>query len=732
MSKIYLYPLWLRLWHWLNALIFIVLIFTGISLHYSDVDSLWIPFNISIILHNSAGILITAMYVFYLIFNIVSGNIKHYIPKLKGFTKRMLMQVQYYLLGIFNKDPHPFHSSEKSKFNPMQQVAYLSIMFLLMPLICISGILLMFPEVAPTEFMGMGGVWPMAFAHIIVGFFLSVFMFVHIYLATTGHTSGELFKSMITGYHHHDAEEVAMAEAKYASPIRLLDPKKKIFPIIFYNPVTISGTLIAGLSFIFIAFLAVVEFFEENTNPYIGIITFVILPTIMIVGILAMAFGVFKENRRALFDNGKAKTLPVIDLNNTKHQLAVIFAIVGSVLLLGFSVFGSFKAYEYTETDEFCGTVCHEVMEPEYTAYKDSPHSRVGCVKCHIGSGTDWYVKSKFSGAYQLYSVAFNKFSRPIPTPVTSLRPAQGTCEQCHWPKHFNGQKNFNFDFYLSDEQNTKTALTLSINTGGGSQEYGNNDGIHWHMNIANEITYLHTDTKREDIPWVKVKNRATGVETVYAEHGAVITDEMLRSDKIRKMDCIDCHNRPSHVYKVPNRTINSLLTAKKIDETLPYIKRLSVQALEYYVTSRPTSFDDIKNYINGYYKENYPDLLTTKQVEIDQAINQINTVYRRNYFPGMGVNWKNFPNNIGHLYSKGCFRCHDGKHESPDGKIISKDCNVCHKITFQKAPGQEAEFGKVGEFIQFAHPGGLDKFVKDKDCSRCHGAKKQGVTSNE
>jgi hypothetical protein len=71
-------------------------------------------------------------------------------------------------------------------------------------------------------------------------------------------------------------------------------------------------------------------------------------------------------------------------------------------------------------------------MEPEYTAYQFSPHAKVGCVQCHIGSGADWFVRSKISGSYQLYAVAFKKYPTPIPTPIGNLRPAQETCEQCH------------------------------------------------------------------------------------------------------------------------------------------------------------------------------------------------------------------------------------------------------------------------------------------------------------
>ncbi len=202
--KMYLYPLWLRSWHWINAALFFVLIATGISLHYSATSSLYLSFETAIVAHNAAGILLTLNYIFYVLFNIISGNYKQYIPPIKGMTIRLFHQGKYYVWGVFRGEDHPYHTSEEQKFNPLQQVSYFGIMFFMMPLVCISGTLLMFPELAPERFLGMGGVWPMAILHIVVGYFLSLFMFGHIYLATHGDTLLSNFKSMFTGFHEHE------------------------------------------------------------------------------------------------------------------------------------------------------------------------------------------------------------------------------------------------------------------------------------------------------------------------------------------------------------------------------------------------------------------------------------------------------------------------------------------------------------------------------------------------
>lgn len=718
MKKLYLYPIWLRIWHWLNALLFLILILSGISLHYSESGSLLVPFSVAILAHNISGILLSLNYAFFIIWSVITGNIKHYIPRISGLWGRIFIQTKFYLLGIFDRDPHPYHPTLDNKFNPMQQLTYLSVMFLLMPIIVVSGWLLLFPEYSPEDIFGMGGVWPMAMLHTIVGFFLSVFMFAHIYLATTGSTVGELFKSMLNGWHLIHEEEIALAE-KQVKPERVKE-KGKLFPAVFYNPTTLTGAFMALTSIGLIILLMVLEYFSDRPNPYMGIITFVILPSFLILGLLLIAFGMFKENRRLLRSDSRERKLPVIDLNNPKHQIATLVFSLGTVLLIVFSTFGSFKAYEYTDSDQFCGEVCHKVMEPEYTAYKSSPHSHVGCVKCHIGPGADWFVRSKLSGSYQVYSVLANAYSKPIPTPVENLRPAQQTCEQCHWPKHFYNETKMSFSYFLSDEQNSNYSMSMIVKVGGGNPEFGNTSGIHWAMNLANEITYLAVDRERQNIPWVKSRSLITGKETIYKLADYNIPDEMLKSDKLRKFDCIDCHNRPSHIYNPPAEEVNKYMEKSKIDPNIPYMKNIAVQAMESHVTTKKTAYNDIRDFVWDFYKNSYPQLNQDMKTKIDKAIDQIHQIYQRNYFPDMKVSWKSFPNNIGHKYSPGCFRCHDGKHVSDDGKVISNDCQVCHTIVSQKAPNQQMEESTSG--LNFNHPGGIDKLIKTHECYSCHG----------
>jgi hypothetical protein len=493
---------------------------------------------------------------------------------------------------------------------------------------------------------------------------------------------------------------------------------KRKLPSSVYNPITLIGAGISSISFGLILFLMLLEFFEGHQKPYVGIIAFVILPAFLIFGLGLIIFGIIREHKLRKAGIVAERKFPQIDLNDPRHRKAVSIFLGGTIILLLFTAFGSFKAYEYTETDEFCGTVCHEVMEPEFTAYKYSPHARVGCVQCHIGPGTDWFVRSKLSGAYQVYSVLFDKYPRPIPTPIHNLRPAQETCEQCHWPQHFFSEKKRDFVYYHSDENNSKWTLTLLMKVGGGVPEAGVTEGIHWHMNIANEVTYISTDSSRMNIPWVKSKSR-DGKETIYKSTESKLSDEELAGGIVRRMDCIDCHNRPSHIFNPGARSVNHVMGIGWIDPSLPFIKSVSVEALDKVYSTKETAADSIKIIVENFYNSNYPELAFSKADIIKNAIIELQKIYSRNYFPEMQVSWKKYPEQIGHMFSPGCFRCHDGKHVSDDGKILSKDCNVCHTILAQEFENKSIEFSLQG--VEYKHPVDIGDEWRNVDCSSCH-----------
>jgi hypothetical protein len=493
---------------------------------------------------------------------------------------------------------------------------------------------------------------------------------------------------------------------------------KRLFPSSFYNPVTLAGAAIAVVSFGLVLFLMLLETMSGTPKPYMGIIAFVILPTIMIIGLVVAIMGIIREHRRERAGKAHGLHLPPIDMNNPKHRRAFVLVALGTILLLLFSAFGSFKAYEHTDSDQFCGETCHQVMEPEYTAYQFSPHARVGCVKCHIGPGADWFVRSKVSGTYQVYAVTFNKYPRPIPTPIENLRPAQETCEQCHWPKHFYSEKEHINTYFISDEQNTKWTLNLLMKIGGGNIEAGPTSGIHWHMNIAHEVTYAALDTQRQVIPWVRSKT-PDGKVTIYRSTEMSVSEDSIKEAFTRRMDCLDCHNRPSHIYHPAARSINHVMSLGWINPRLPNIKSIAVTSLDAPYSTKQGGLDSIKLAIEEYYRTSYPELALSKKASIDSTIAQVQRIFSRNYFPEMRVNWKRFPDNLGHMYYLGCFRCHDGKHVSDDGKVLSRDCGTCHTILAQQFEKDTLRISLGG--VEYKHPVDIGDAWKETNCSDCH-----------
>ena len=346
------------------------------------------------------------------------------------------------------------------------------------------------------------------------------------------------------------------------------------------NPISLIGLALAGVAFANIVLLVLIDLLASHPSPYIGILAYMVAPAILVVGLLAIPIGMVVERRRRLRAVGVPFHFARLDLNNPAQRSTVAFVLSFVVIFALISAVGSYQAYEFTDSVDFCGQLCHTVMHPEFMAYQASPHARVACVDCHVGSGASWYVKSKLSGIRQVYYTARGTYPRPIPTPVENLRPAQQTCEQCHWPKKFWGAQLKSFTHYGNDEQNTPRVIRMLIKTGGGDPSLGQaGEGIHWHMNIANKITYFSTDEQRQVIPWVRMEDASGKVTEYVVKDGAPNQAQIDKADK-RRMDCIDCHNRPTHIYVPPDLSVDRAITGRSIDATLPFIKQQGVEVL--------------------------------------------------------------------------------------------------------------------------------------------------------
>ena len=482
------------------------------------------------------------------------------------------------------------------------------------------------------------------------------------------------------------------------------------------NPISIVGLATALVAFGNFAFLFFVDLTSAHPSPYVGILAYMVVPAFLVLGLVMIPLGIWydrKKRREGKPDSGRYFT---INFSDPSQRGAIAFLGSFVIAFIGLSVVGSYKAYEFTDSVQFCGQLCHTVMNPEYTAYQQSPHARVACVDCHVGAGATWYVKSKLSGARQVLAVTFNTFPRPIPTPVHDLRPAADTCEQCHWPKKFYGAQLKVFTHYGSDEKNTPRQIRLLIKTGGGDPATGAPEGIHWHMNISNEISYVSSDDRRQVIPYVHVKDQQ-GRVTEYFASDSKMSKEQLAKAPLRRMDCIDCHNRPTHIYVPPDQSVDQALLARRIDVSLPFIKQQAVTALTGNYATTDAAVSAIAKDLESFYESKYPDLVKTKQLEIRTAIEEVQRMYRNTMFPEMKVNWQTHPNNIGHFYYNGCFRCHDGQHTSPDGKTISKDCTSCHVVLSQI---EGATTMSTVQGAPFQHPVDLGDMTQ-VNCSDCH-----------
>jgi hypothetical protein len=325
-------------------------------------------------------------------------------------------------------------------------------------------------------------------------------------------------------------------------------------------------------------------------------------------------------------------------------------------------------------------------------------------VECHIGKGAEWFVKAKISGTYQVYAVAFDKYPRPVPTPIKNLRPAQETCEQCHWPKKFVGNLDRTYNYFLGEETNTPFSVRLTMKVGGGDPTHGPVGGIHWHMNVGNKVQYIATDSARQYIPWVRVVN-SQGVVT---EYRTKTFTNAVNEREIRTMDCMDCHNRPAHKYISPDKAINLAMSLNQIDRALPWIKTNAVFALTRNYTNEAQAIESIATILDDRYRGD---------ARIKPVIDVVQQIYRDNFFPEMKAQWDKYPDNIGHMIWPGCFRCHDGKHFTADAKrsVKASDCNTCHTILAQGS-GDELNLLTPGG-QKFKHPG--DEV--DGACNDCH-----------
>ncbi len=460
-----------------------------------------------------------------------------------------------------------------------------------------------------------------------------------------------------------------------------------IRPALFFgnNPMSLAGGAITSASGVTMIGYWLIELFgRPNANPYLGIIFFLILPALFILGLILIPIGVVLR-RRTLRKAGQIPAeFPRIDLNDRIFRHGLDIVLVATIVNLLVVAMASYRGASYMDSPQFCGQSCH-VMHPEYTAYKISAHSHVPCVECHIGSGASSYFAAKVNGTKQLIEVSFHPMAHlaphvipdyptPIPSPVVSLRPAREICEGCHTPAKFIGDKLIVKSSFADDEQNTESQTVLLLHLGG-EDSLSHLTGIHGvHLG---HIEYITTDASRTTIPWVQKRN-ADGTETVFV---ASALKGSVPSGERRVMDCIDCHNRAAHTFQVPEDALNRAMADGSISPSLPWIHKKGLELLKADYKSEADASTAIPRQLEAFYRSGNPDVMTAKANLVHAAAQELVTLYSENVFPDMHVTWGTHPNNIGHMSYPGCFRCHDGDHAAKDGTSITQDCAACHNL---------------------------------------------------
>ncbi len=466
--------------------------------------------------------------------------------------------------------------------------------------------------------------------------------------------------------------------------VRLTDIVKAFLKGIARSRVSLVGAMLTTIIFPLLLGSIVIDMMGWIDNPYFGALVYMVMGPAFAFGLILVFLGLF-------FFKGKEEvglfTLEYLREHftdparfNRLRKLVFLGVFLTCLNLFIFGLLG-YSGYHYMESVSFCGQFCHSVMKPEYTAYTNSPHSRVACVECHIGTGATWFVKSKISGVRQLYAVALETYSRPIETPVHGLRPARDTCEECHRPEKFLGTKLVVKDKFLSDAENTHVQTVLLMKIGSAGDRALSPNGIHWHVAPENRIIYKAADRSRLTIPEVTLAKqdgahlvfRTGDAEEVLAKGGPGVEE--------REMDCIDCHNRPTHIYLPPERAVDNKILSGEIPRELPFIKKKAMEVIRAEYASQQEAKSTIATELTGWYQKNYPEIAQQQAPLLELAIAGVQAVYSENVFPEMKIEWGTYPNHIGHMEDMGCFRCHDEEHETEAGEVISMDCETCHVI---------------------------------------------------
>ncbi|MBI5528433.1 MAG: NapC/NirT family cytochrome c [Deltaproteobacteria bacterium] len=465
--------------------------------------------------------------------------------------------------------------------------------------------------------------------------------------------------------------------------------------VMWSNPLGLLGVTLTTVSGVLILVAISIDILGLSLNPYNALVAYIFLPMVFATGLLLIPIGVW-VTKKFWRKSTEEDIIWRIDLSIPTHRRMGVFVLamtlVNSIIL---SV-ALYEGYHYTDSVEFCGKLCHSVMKPEYTAYMRSPHARVTCVDCHIGSGASWFVKSKLSGMRQVYGVLAGDHNKPVPSPVEDLRPARDTCEACHWPEAFHGKK-------LATKRSLAEGATpadplvsaLLMNIGGKNERTGKYEGIHWHVSTANTVEYLASDDKRMKLKRVRAR-RPDGKTEEFVKDGI---EEPPAGKQWRTMDCIDCHNRPTHIFEPADEAVDSAIFNGRVPADIPGIREAALAAVKKDYPDG-TARAGIERHLFETLRGKQPEAAAAREADIRKAAAALAATYEGNVFPSMKIGWGTYPSHIGHRDNGGCFRCHDEEHKSDKGHVIGQDCDICHEVMSEKTKASALD-DRIRKFIK-------------------------------
>ena len=741
--RTYVWELPVRIAHWLIFFAFVSLASTGLFMHRPFLlPSGQAPFLMATVrfVHVVSGFVLIGAFAFRMYW-FFKGNFwarwSAYIPIHREQWRGMGSMLEFYSFLRFEPGHRVGH-------NPLAALTYF-IIYLLFLVEILTGLALYSRVVGNpvlTQFIG----WlPQLIdpqylreIHYFLMFVFFSFVIFHVYLSVLVSIEEEngLLDSIFSGWKFVPAGELrhevaAIPEARrFVKRHQLLPsaglgekapatPRPGPGPVALYrNWISFAGTGIAAVGlFVFVVLTAYHTIGGGAlAQPYGDLVIFFGPPMLVIAGVAVVLIGMYVQwIRWRTYKPLSFARYPKWDLNVARERKALLVVAIGAALLSVPAIYGGVQAYLYTDAVSFCGAVCHS-MTPEYTTYQSSPHARVACAQCHVGAGAAGYIESKVRGMTELVETMQDEYPRPIPVPVVALRPIRGNCETCHWPPNFFGGRDVRKVHFLSDEQNTRWEIDLRVLVGGGELASPVQMGIHWHT--AGKVEYVAADAERQNITWVRAVDPRTGQANVYTSQPQPST--AAPAGEIRTVDCVDCHNRPTHILQAPDESLDAALADGRIDPSLPFIKQQGVAALAGSYADREQAARGIDRALRGYYQRTYPQVYAGKQPAIQAAIGSLQDTYNRYYFPAMKVRWDTYVTNDGHLRFAGCFRCHDGQHKSVDGRAIRSDCEDCHRILQQGKPGSfQTATGPEG--LPFEHPVDIGDAWKEQACNSCH-----------